>query len=213
MNHRMLFVVSSLWTLLAPALSTPVEMDAGPGRYQALSQFGGEFRLTDMEGRDFSLGDSRGKVVLIYFGFTSCASTCPISLSAVGAAMRSLGPLASRVQPLFITVDPERDTPEVLREYVPRFHPSILALRGTQEQVAAIAARYRAPLYVRKPDENGDYVVDHSSYLYVVGPDGKLANLIRLGDPSERIVQVVRNLLGHATPPPVVSADAMEEDR
>jgi cytochrome oxidase Cu insertion factor (SCO1/SenC/PrrC family) len=211
MNYRMLFIVSSFWAPLAPTLSAPVAMDAGPPRYQALSQFGGDFSLTDAQGRPFSLRDSRGKVVLIYFGFTSCNSTCPVTLAAVAAAMRSLGPLADRVQPLFITVDPKRDTPDVLREYLPHFHPSILGLRGTQEQVTAVAEQYRAPLYVRKPDEKGDYVVDHGSYLYVVGPDGGLANLVRLGDPAEKIVRVVRGLLQPVSPGPVVGANLSVE--
>jgi cytochrome oxidase Cu insertion factor (SCO1/SenC/PrrC family) len=211
MNHRLLVLVSILCVPCDLALSTPMEGHVGPVDYRALHRFGGDFSLTDARGRTYSLRDSRGKVALIYFGFTSCSSTCPVSLAAVAAAMRSLGPQADRVQPLFVTVDPERDTPEVLRAYLPRFHPSILGLTGTQEQVTAVADRYRAPLYVRKPDEKGDYVVDHSSYLYVVGPDGKLANLVRLGDPAEKIVRIVRGLLETGSPDPVVGANLSGE--
>ncbi len=193
--------------------STPAEPGGGPVQYRALGQFGGDFTLTRVDGRPFSLHDIRGKIALIYFGFTSCTSTCPMTLSSIATAMRMLGPASARVQPLFITVDTRRDTPEVLREYAPRFHPSILPLTGTQEQVDAVAAEYRAPLYVRKPDESGAYVVDHSSYLYVVRQDGRLANLVRLGDPPERIVHVVNGLLEEGDSPTSTSVSLRESDR
>lgn len=181
----------------APVLCLAGEA-GGPVEYRALGQFGGDFTLIDSRGQPFELRDSRGKVVVIYFGFTSCADTCPATLSTLAAVMRSLGPQADRVQPLFITVDPERDTPEVLRDFVPYFHPAIIALTGTQEAVEQVAAQYRAPVYLRKRNESGYYVVDHSSYLYVVAPDGQLANLIRHGDPVDRIAEVVRGLLQQA---------------
>jgi len=195
MSYRLLIVGLSVLVWHGAALSAPVEAGAAPAAYPALSDFGGDFTLTDQEGQSFSLEHARGKVALIYFGFTSCAETCPIALSQVAAAMRKLGSLSARVQPLFITVDPARDTPELLRQYLPRFHPSIRGLTGTQQQVEAVAEKYRAPVYVRHPHEGGTYVVDHSSYLYVVGPDGELANLIRYGDSVGRIVSVVQALL------------------
>ena len=125
----------------------PVSQPAGPVAYPSLRQFGGDFTLTDQYGKPFSLHDARGKVVLIYFGFTSCADTCPVTLTKVAAALRELGDLAGRVQPLFISVDPERDTQAVLRRYMRYFHSSILGLTGRPEEIEAVARQYRAPVY------------------------------------------------------------------
>jgi protein SCO1/2 len=178
--------------VLAPL---PASLLAGPVAYPSLRQFGGDFTLTDQNGQPFSLHDARGKVVLIYFGFTSCADTCPVTLTEVAAAMRELGPLAGRVQPLFISVDPARDTQDVLRRYTPYFNASILGLTGTREQLEAVARQYRAPVYIRKPDETGFYLVDHSSKLYVVNTEGVLVNILSYEASPGKIAQVIRGLL------------------
>lgn len=158
--------------------------------------YGGDFVLTDHNARTFALADQRGKVVLIYFGYTSCADVCPTTLVDVAAAMRQLGPSADRVQPVLISVDPKRDSLETLRTYLAYFHPSLLGLTGTPEEIAAVTRLYRAPAYERKPGEYGFYVVDHSSHIYVVDPDGKLGYLIPYGTAPEQIAKVVRDLLG-----------------
>lgn len=158
--------------------------------------YGGDFVLRDHSARTFSLADQRGKVVLIYFGYTSCADVCPTTLVDVAGAIRELGPSADLLQPLLISVDPERDSPELLRKYLAHFHPSMLGLTGTPEEIAAVTRLYRAPAYKRKPSESGFYVVDHSSHIYVVDPDGRLAYLIPYGTPPAEIAGVVRDLLG-----------------
>jgi len=187
------------WLLLvfstAGLLTIAWEAHATGGSYRALRSYGGDFTLTGHDGKPYSLHDAKGKVVLIYFGFTSCADTCPFTLAKLAAALSQLGPLAERVQILFISVDPQRDSPDLLRQYAAYFHPSILALTGQSEEIAAVAKQYRAPIYVRKPDDNGFYVVDHSSYVYVVDSDGILVNLIRFESSVDRIAQLLRDLL------------------
>ncbi len=157
--------------------------------------FGGDFTLTDQNGQSFSLSDARGKVVMIFFGFTSCADTCPTTMIKMAAAMKKLGTLSEQVQPLFISVDAKRDTPDVLHQYASYFHPSLVALTGTQEEVEAVATQYRTPVLVRKPDENGFYVVDHGSRLFLVDREGGLANIMMFEGTAEKIAHQVRSLL------------------
>jgi protein SCO1/2 len=134
-------------------------------------------------------------VVLIYFGYTSCADVCPVALAKVGMAMRELGPEAKNVQPLFISVDTKRDTPELLRSYSTYFHPAILGLTGTQDEVEAVARQYRAPVFIRKSNADGFYAVDHSAKLYLVDPDGILANILPDASSPEKITYEIRDLL------------------
>lgn len=185
----MLFLLTALLsaTLFAPSVEA---VNYRLGRF-----FGGDFTLTDQNGQPFSLHDAHGKVVLIHFGFASCADTCPTTLAKVAAAMRELGPLAERVQPLFISIDAKRDTPEVLRQYVSHFHPTYLGLTGTQEEVEAVAQQYRTPVYVHKPDDNGFYVVDHGSTLFLVDTAGMLANMVFFETSPARIAAYVKDLL------------------
>jgi cytochrome oxidase Cu insertion factor (SCO1/SenC/PrrC family) len=195
MYRRFLLALLPLISL-TPALSTAAgEAHAAGVSYRALRAYGGDFTLTDHNGQRFSLHDARGKIVLIYFGFTSCADTCPLTLAKLGKALRQLGPLSERVQTLFISVDPQRDSPDLLRQYVTYFHPTILALTGRPEEIAAVAKQYRAPVYVHKPDETGFYVVDHSSYIYVVDGEGVLVNLLRFESSADKIAQLLRDLL------------------
>lgn len=157
--------------------------------------FGGDFTLMDHNEQPFSLSDARGKVVLIFFGFTSCADICPTTMTKITAAMRQLGPMSESVQPLFITVDTKRDTPEVLRRYAAYFHPAVTGLTGTQDEVESVASQYRAPVLVRKPNEYGYYVVDHSSRLFLVDRDGVLANILMYEASAEDIAGHVKELL------------------
>lgn len=182
-----------LWLiLLLMCLITP-QPQAVAARYQL--DFGGDFTLSDHNGKPFSLTDAHGKVVLIFFGFTSCGHICPTTMFKAASAIRQLGPLAEQVQPLFISVDTKRDTPEVLGKYVASFHPSLIGLTGTQEEVEAVADQYRTPVLVRKPNEDGFYVVDHGSRLFLVDPEGILANIIIFEETPEQIAKKIRELL------------------
>ncbi|MET4698549.1 cytochrome oxidase Cu insertion factor (SCO1/SenC/PrrC family) [Constrictibacter sp. MBR-5] len=134
---------------------------------------GGSFTLVDGTGATRTDDDFRGRLMLVYFGFTYCPDVCPTELQAMGQAVDLLGEKAESVQPIFITIDPERDTPQMVGQYVESFHPRMIGLTGTPEQVAAAAKAYR--VYYRKAEVEGssDYLMDHSSIVYLMGPDGK----------------------------------------
>lgn len=142
---------------------------------------GGPFTLTDHTGKQVTEKDFMGKYMLVYFGYTFCPDVCPTSLTAMGQAMDILEAkfpgVAARIQPIFVSVDPERDTPALLAEYVKHFHGRMIGLTGTPDQVAAAAKTYR--VFFSKVVEKGaaadEYLMDHSSITYVIGPDGKFS--------------------------------------
>ena len=157
---------------------------------------GGDFTLKSADG-PVSLADFRGKVVLLYFGYTYCPDVCPTSLAATAAGLNQLKPEElARVATLFVSVDPERDTPERLKEYARFFHPSIVGMTGTPAEVAAAAKRYGV-FYARQKVETagGGYVVDHTSETYVIAPDGRLAGKLPHAAPPEQVVAEIRKNL------------------
>jgi protein SCO1/2 len=134
---------------------------------------GGPFTLTDHTGKRVTDQDFRGKFVLMFFGFTNCPDVCPTALQVMAAALDKLGPNAERITPVLVSVDPEHDTPSVLAAYVASFHPRLVGLTGSQSEIDAIAKAYR--VYVKKvpdPKSTAGYTMDHSSIIYVLGPDG-----------------------------------------
>jgi protein SCO1/2 len=136
--------------------------------------YGRDFRLSDPSGKTRTLADFRGKVVALFFGYTQCPDVCPTTLAELAAAMAKLGPDAARVQVLFVTVDPERDTPELLARYVPAFQPSFLGLYGDAAATAATAKEFRI-IYQKQPGATpGTYSVDHSAGTYLFDPQGRL---------------------------------------
>jgi protein SCO1/2 len=156
---------------------------------------GGPFSLTDHTGRAVTQADFADRFLLLYFGFTYCPDVCPTELGTIAAAMDDLGAQAARVTPVLITIDPARDTPDALADYVSRFHPAMVGLTGSPEQVAAAARAYRV-FYskVQRPDMT-DYTMDHSSFIYLVGPDGRVRALFRPQTPPEAIAEAVRGQL------------------
>jgi len=160
------------------------------------AHLGGEFTLDSDKG-PVSLSDFRGKVVPIYFGYTHCPDVCITSLNKVTAALRELNDdERSQVQPIFISVDPERDTPQKTGEYARYFHPQILGLSGSLEDTADIAKRYLV-IYEKVFIEGSamDYSVDHSSIVYVIGREGKMVSLVHHADTAESLVQALRAAL------------------
>jgi protein SCO1/2 len=162
----------------------------------APSGIGGPFTLVDGDGRQVTDRDFRGKYLLVYFGYTSCPDVCPTTLNEVAAAMEKLGPKAARVQPLFITVDPERDTPDVMKRYAAAFSPRIVGLTGTPEEIASVSREYRVYYAAhRTGNAQGDYTVDHSSILYLMGPDGRFVAPIRTDEMADEMAaDVSKNL-------------------
>jgi cytochrome oxidase Cu insertion factor (SCO1/SenC/PrrC family) len=158
---------------------------------------GGPFALIDHNGKPRTSEDFRGKLMLVYFGFTYCPDVCPTDLQNIGLALDQLGAAGETVQPLFITIDPERDTPEHLKDYVPMFHPRLIGLTGDAAAIHAAAAAYRA-YYAKVPLGGGDYTVDHSSFIYVMGPDGQYLGFFPPGTPPERIAESIRPRLAPA---------------
>ncbi|RTL63795.1 MAG: SCO family protein [Hyphomicrobiales bacterium] len=134
---------------------------------------GGPFTLTDHTGRKVTDQDYRGKFMLVFFGFTYCPDVCPTALQTMAAALEMLGPKAERLVPLFITVDPERDTPEQLAQYVSSFSPKLVGLTGTRPEIDTVLKEYR--VYAQKvedPKSTAGYTMNHSSIVYIMGPDG-----------------------------------------
>lgn len=137
------------------------------------ASIGGPFELVDQSGRTVTEKSWPGKYLLVYFGYTFCPDVCPTELQAMAAALDLLGDEAAAVQPLFITIDPVRDTVPVMADYVPSFYPRLEGLTGTDEQIRAAAKSYRV-YYAKGADEgDGAYLMDHSSFVYLIGPDGK----------------------------------------
>jgi protein SCO1/2 len=159
------------------------------------ASFGRELALADHHGKARTLADFRGKAVVIFFGFTQCPDVCPTALSALAEAMRRLGPDATRVQVLFVTIDPERDTADLLSRYVPAFHPSFLGLRGDAEATARVAKEFKV-LYQKVPGQTPDtYTMDHSAGLYLLDPQGRLRVFESHGQGAEAIAHDLAQLL------------------
>ena len=155
-----------------------------------------DFALTDHTGKRRSLADYKGKVVTIFFGFTQCPDVCPTALAEMKAVLDKLGPIdAKRVQVLFITVDPERDTQALLANYVPAFDPSFVGLYGDLESTQSVAKSFKV-FYQKVPGKTpGSYSVDHSAGSYAYDPQGRLRLFIRHGQPLEGLVNDIKLLL------------------
>lgn len=160
------------------------------------AQVGGPFQLTDHTGQRVTADTYKGKVMVVFFGFTHCPDICPSGLQVLSAALDKLGPQAEQVAPLFVTLDPKRDTPEQLALYMKSFHPRLIGLSGSEEETAAAAKAYR--VYWRKvPDEKvaGAYSLDHSSIFYVMGRDGRFISHAAHSSAVDRLTEVIRKAL------------------
>ena len=157
-----------------------------------------DLRLTDHNGQPRSLQDFRGKVAVVFFGFTQCPDVCPTTLAELAEAKKLLGADGDKLQGIFVTVDPERDTPEVLKAYMANFDPSFVALRGTPEQLAATAKDFK--LYYKKVEGKtaGAYTMDHGAASYVYDPQGRLRLYTRYGSGAQAMADDIRLLLNGA---------------
>ena len=157
---------------------------------------GGPFRLQGADGREVTDTDFRGRWMLVYFGYTRCPDACPTALQDMANALDTLSPDEKRkVAVLFITIDPERDTPAVMQDYVTAFNAPITGLSGTPEQIAAVAKEYRV-YYAKHPKDGGEYDMDHSSVIYVMDPRGRfVANFTHESAPDD-IAARLRSLIG-----------------
>jgi len=155
---------------------------------------GGPFTLTASDGRTVTDQTYRGKWLLIYFGYTYCPDACPTALNDMGVALDRLGADAASLQPVFITVDPKRDTADALAEYLKSFDPHIVALTGTEEQIAAVIKEYHVYAEVQ-PGGSKDYLVNHSNLFYLINPDGKFVNVVSGNGSGDELADRVRQLM------------------
>ncbi len=170
---RLLLVLAAFLAGLASVfLIIVIVTGRNPVPVASASAVGGPFRLTDHNGRIVTDHDFRGHPFLVFFGFTHCPDVCPTALFEVSEVLGKLGPDAARASALFITVDPERDTPEQMKDYLSSFDPRLVGLTGDPAAIAAVAKAYR--VYVKKvPLEGSDYTMDHTALVYLMDKDGR----------------------------------------
>jgi cytochrome oxidase Cu insertion factor (SCO1/SenC/PrrC family) len=157
---------------------------------------GGPFTLTDQTGKRRSDTEFRGKLMIVYFGYTYCPDVCPTDLMAITQALDALGPTAKGVQPVFITIDPERDT-KALADYVSAFHHSLVGLTGSPDEIRKIANAYKA-FYVKVQDErSGDYSIDHAGVIYLMDRHGEYLGFMPPQTNPDRLTEVLRKNLAH----------------
>jgi protein SCO1/2 len=191
--HALAFAIVAAAALLAGALPA---LAAGSASSRAAGGIGGAFTLVDQDGRTVTDESYRGKWLLVYFGYTHCPDTCPMALGNMAAAFDRLDArLRARLQAIFVTVDPQRDTPAVLKDYVEAFEgANIVGLSGTQAQVAALESAYRVHAQ-RRDEADGEYSIDHTSFIHIVDPAGRFVGLISDLMPPERLANRLTQLL------------------
>lgn len=156
---------------------------------------GGPFTLTDQNGRRRSDTEFRGRLMIVYFGYTWCPDVCPTDLMAITQALERLGSAADGVQPIFISIDPERDT-SVLADYVAAFHRKLIGLTGSPEEIQRVADAYKT-FYVKVPDERGGYSIDHTGVIYLMGRSGEYLGFMPPQTSPDRLADVLRKNLAH----------------
>jgi protein SCO1/2 len=159
--------------------------------------FGKELNLTDHNGQPRTLADFRGKVVAVFFGFTHCPDACPTTLAEMALVAKELGRDADKLQVLFVTVDPERDTPQVLKQYVPSFHPSFLGLSGDAAATTAAAKSFKV-FFQKQPVKDGSYSVDHGAGTFILDREGRLRLFAQYGQGAPALLHDIRLLLSGA---------------
>jgi protein SCO1/2 len=200
----LLSIASALaWTSVSAG---PDHIEGAPG-HPVIA--GGSFVLVDQYGHTVRDDDFRGRFVLLYFGYTYCPDVCPLGLQSISTAIGALGPAEKEVTPVFITVDPERDTTEVLAGYTAHFHPRLIGLTGTREQIAVAAKAYGVRFFKLYPppfqsdeeieestksevDDNASYLINHSASTYLVGPDGRLLTVFPHGTSSREMARKIQ---------------------
>ncbi|MEW5943051.1 MAG: SCO family protein [Pseudomonadota bacterium] len=196
MNQRALL---SMILLCAALLGCGGKRDAGHEPFLARdissASYGKDFSLTDHLGQSRRLADFRGKVVVLFFGYTHCPDVCPTTLADMALALRQLGADAQNVQVLFATVDPERDTQAVLAQYVPSFNPSFLGLRGDAAVTAATAKEFRVFYQKRQTGSEAGYTMDHTAGTYVFDRSGRLRLFLGYGQGADAVAHDLKVLL------------------
>ncbi len=199
MNRRHTLKLLASWTLSASAAALLVACSDATPQFKSIDLTGADyaknFQLTDHNGQPRSLKDFRGKLVVVFFGYTQCPDVCPTTLTELAEVKKLLGPDGAKLQALLVTVDPERDTPEVLKAYMANFDPGFLAMRPTQDQLASLAKDYK--IYFKKVDGKTptSYTMDHSAASYVYDTQGRLRLYARYGSGAQSLASDLMLLL------------------
>jgi protein SCO1 len=181
-----LFVCFGIVLIVSSRMSSPIA--------EQIAAVGGPFKLIDQNGKTVSDQDLKGHPFLVFFGFTHCPDVCPTTLFDVSEILRALGPDAARTRALFITVDPERDTPAVMKDYLSSFDPHLSGLTGDPADIAAVAKAYRV-YYKKVPSEGGNYTMDHTAIVYLMDKDGRFVSPFSLKGPTEAAAADLRRYL------------------
>ncbi|MEQ8282634.1 MAG: SCO family protein [Parvibaculum sp.] len=185
-------IAAGIW--ISGLVISNVENRDAPASAEA--RVGGPFTLVNEAGETVTEADFRGRYMLIYFGFTFCPDVCPTELQVMASAIEALGARGENIAPVFITIDPERDTPDVMARYVALFHPRLTGLTGTPEQVGAAAKAWH--VFYRKVADDGsseDYTMDHSSIVFLMGPDGEYLKLFAPGTSPDKMAEGIAEFL------------------
>ncbi len=180
-------VAFTAWTRLAK----PENVTAEGNGFSTAVRIGGPFALTNHFGEKVTNETYHGRFLFVYFGYGYCPDICPTELANMAATLDAMGDASAAVQPLFITVDPERDTSEFLSEYVAQFHPNFVGLTGTTAEIASVAKSYRVFYRKAKSDEASEYLMDHSGFVYLMGPDGAFLTMFRGGTNPESVAKTI----------------------
>jgi protein SCO1/2 len=188
------FLIGALGGAAVLILNTPRQ--GQPVEILGTALIGGPFALVDQNGKQVTDQDFRGRDMLVFFGFTHCPDICPAELQVMAQALDQLGDKAKKVVPIFISVDPERDTPEAMKAYVESFGPNFVGLTGSAEAVAAAAKAYRVSYSkIENKASPGDYSVDHSALAYLMGPDGKYLTHFAYGMTPKEMAEKLERFL------------------
>ncbi len=191
--------LAAVWAAATLLVLTGCQPAPQPPSFQATditgAAFARDFRLTDHNGRVRTLADFRGKVVAVFFGYTHCPDVCPTTLSDFSAALHELGDQAGRVQVIFVTVDPERDTPDILKQFVPAFNPTFLGMYTDSDTLKQLAKEYKVVYQKTSVKGTDDYLIDHSAGTYIYDPKGHLRLLMPYGSSPDAIAHDLKALL------------------
>ncbi len=198
MSKKNLIILLLSFSLFALGLGYYVSTYINPAKESVdtgNALLGGDFTLTSHKGQSIDTKQFRGKYMMVYFGYSFCPDICPTALENMSEAMMKLADMGNKIQPIFVTVDPDRDTVQQLETYIQSFHPRFLAMTGGKEALDKAIKAYR--VYAQKVDDEGatDYLVDHSSIVYVMGPDGKYVSHFSHQTPGEEMAFKMREII------------------
>lgn len=196
-RHWIVTIMAGFAGFAAVALAVAYVASSGAEPGKLASPVGGPFTLVDENGATVTQDTLAGKPSAIYFGYTFCPEVCPTTLADLTHWIQLLGPDADKLNYIFVTVDPERDTPQIMRDYVSAFDRHIRGFTGTPEQIAAIAREYRV-YYKRVPTDDGGYVMDHSAIIYLMGSDQRLVSMIGYQEADASALAKLKNLIASA---------------